>query len=282
MNKLILIILPLALYLTPLHATQNGQDSLRSFLEYIGEDSLTISKIMVSPETVMPMNTLNMYLMHSIKLEYNPTEQKMEWHCGWIDSVFARKSAEYLSLMIVQDTALYLIDPCLLHRFVTTPEPRYDEDILLLGAEYAICNFHAKEAILVPELYYDYHKELENAQKNQRFYSMIKFILTGSMYFGGFDKTLQKKFKTIVTNSDNSSLYYVQFRNVFNSYSDMDLARISKDQEEELVNILRIGAANGEKKSQLTYAFMLITGQFVEKDEVLGNEILSRLLNQGQ
>ena len=32
------------------------------------------------------------------------------------------------------------------------------------------------------------------------------------------------------------------------------------------------------KKSQMTYAFMLITGQFVERNEELGREILSTLL----
>lgn len=65
---------------------------------------------------------------------------------------------------------------------------------------------------------------------------------------------------------------------MLDSYSDIDLARISKWQEAELVNILLQGIANGEKKSQLTYAFMLLTGQFVDRNEKKGNEILSQLV----
>ena len=45
-----------------------------------------------------------------------------------------------------------------------------------------------------------------------------------------------------------------------------------------ILSILHQETANGEKKSQLTYAFMLLTGQFVEKDEKLGNELLSGVL----
>ena len=57
------------------------------------------------------------------------------------------------------------------------------------------------------------------------------------------------------------------------------MARISKEEEKELVNILLKGIEQGEKKSQITYAFMLLTGQFVEKDEILGQEILNTVFN---
>ncbi len=58
----------------------------------------------------------------------------------------------------------------------------------------------------------------------------------------------------------------------------MDLSRITEEQAATMVQILLQGIANGEKKSQLTYAFMLLTGQFVEKDEELGEQLLSMLL----
>lgn len=38
-----------------------------------------------------------------------------------------------------------------------------------------------------------------------------------------------------------------------------------------------VGCENGEKKSQIVYAFMLLTGQFVEKDDSLGNDLLRKL-----
>ena len=58
----------------------------------------------------------------------------------------------------------------------------------------------------------------------------------------------------------------------------MELARISKAEEKEFINILLAGVEHGEKKSQLTYAFMLLTGQFVDKNEILGQKILDKLL----
>ena len=58
----------------------------------------------------------------------------------------------------------------------------------------------------------------------------------------------------------------------------MELARISKAEEKEFINILLEGVKYGEKKSQLTYAFMLLTGQFVDKNEILGQKILNDLL----
>lgn len=72
---------------------------------------------------------------------------------------------------------------------------------------------------------------------------------------------------------------YVHFcRSFVDGYTDLELAQINKEQEKEIVNILLQGIAHGEKKSQLTYAFMLITGQFVEQDEELGKEILFKIL----
>ena len=94
-------------------------------------------------------------------------------------------------------------------------------------------------------------------------------------YFGD---NVNKKLNNILAESNESSPYYVQFENKLNAYSDMDLSRITEEQAATMVQILLQGIANGEKKSQLTYAFMLLTGQFVEKDEELGEQLLSMLL----
>ena len=94
-------------------------------------------------------------------------------------------------------------------------------------------------------------------------------------YFGD---NVNKKLNNILAESNESSPYYVQFENKLNAYSDMDLSRITEEQAATMVQILLQGIANGEKKSQLTYAFMLLTGQFVEKDEILGHKILNDLL----
>ena len=61
-------------------------------------------------------------------------------------------------------------------------------------------------------------------------------------------------------------------------YSDIELARISKAQEQKLADVLRVGIAQGDKKAELTYSFMLLTGLFVDKNESLGYEILHSLL----
>ena len=82
----------------------------------------------------------------------------------------------------------------------------------------------------------------------------------------------------IIAEKQENSHYYLLFRSMLDSYSNIDLARITKEQEKVLVNIILQGIASGEKKSQMIYAFMLLTGQFVEKNDIIGNEILSGLL----
>ena len=77
---------------------------------------------------------------------------------------------------------------------------------------------------------------------------------------------------------DEQAPYYTQFRKKLSDYSDIALARITKEQEKELENLLLLGITNGEKKSELKYSFMLLTGQFVEKNEKVGKEILCGLL----
>lgn len=77
---------------------------------------------------------------------------------------------------------------------------------------------------------------------------------------------------------DEQAPYYTQFRKKLSDYSDIALARITKEQEKELENLLLLGITNGEKKSELKYSFMLLTGQFVEKNEKVGKEILYGLL----
>lgn len=96
-------------------------------------------------------------------------------------------------------------------------------------------------------------------------------------YFGD---NVNKKLNNILAESNESSPYYVQFENKLNAYSDMDLSRITEEQTATIVNTLLVGMAEGEKMSQMTYAFMLLTGQFVEKDEILGHQILNDLLEK--
>ena len=142
MKKLIIFLSFLfVLSIVPSNATHDGLDSLRSFLEFVGEDSITISRIMDSPEAVKPSQTIQYYLMFRMRLESDSEDCPLEWHYGWNDTTFVVKSAEYLKNRIAQDTALSLIEPCLLERYVL--EPRYDEQILLACIEYAIDKFHS-------------------------------------------------------------------------------------------------------------------------------------------
>lgn len=261
----------------PLRASSNRQDSLRSFLEFVGEDSITISRIMDSPEAVKPSQTIQYYLMFRMRLESDSEDCPLEWHYGWDDTTFVVKSAEYLKNRIEQDTALSLIEPCLLERYVL--EPRYDEQILLACIEYAIDKFHIRNAFVIPEIYYGNHQELADWQEKRRFYEMIKFILLNPKFFYCFDKETNNILNRIIKESNNRSPYYAQYRTIVESYSDMELARITKHQQDEMVDVLLQGVANGEKIAELTYSFMLLTGQFVEKNEELGSKILSDLLS---
>lgn len=270
-------ILILLLLVAPVSATNNQQDSLRIFLKYLGEDSVTISQIIQSPEAANPLETIETYLMFNTKLVCDSSGQEMEWIEGWSDSVFVCKCAKYLQRLIVCDTALHLLNPCLLETFLINQ--KYKELIVVECAEQAVTFFHARQAILIPKLYYFNHKEIDSWQENWQFYEMVEMILIPQKHVYIFEETTNKKVDAILAESNELSPYYVQFRKILDGYTDMDLARITEEQEKELVGILHEGIAHGEKKCQMTYAYMLLTGQFVEKDEESGKQLLSTLLS---
>ena len=63
-----------------------------------------------------------------------------------------------------------------------------------------------------------------------------------------------------------------------NLISILSLAFLPCFVSSSLQALMLLGITNGEKKSELTYSYMLLTEQFVEKNKELGKEILCRLL----
>ena len=252
------------------------QDSLYLFCEQIGEDSTTISQIKNSPDAKIVRNFINNYLS-LLRLGYNRDLKQYEWYPGWEDSLYCCKYADYLTKRIVEDTALYLINGYLVDAYIMLIHHEYASKQLLYCVEYSIERFHSRNGYLVTDLYYN-KKGTDNWQEKLQLYEMTMFVLLNSEKIRYFDKDTNMKFDSIIAESNELSPQYWRFRNLLDGFSDIDLARISEEQKKELVKILLQGMANGEKKSQMTYAFMLLTGQFVEKDEALGNELLHRLL----
>ena len=278
MKKYFVIILCFFL-MAPLNATRYEHDSLRLFLENIGEDSVRISHIMSSPDTINPNNIVDNYLsLWRLRINQN---QQYEWYPGWGDSLYVSKYVEYMFQKIVQDTAIHLIDEYLCEAYLKLHYQDSAANAMLRIAEYAIENFHARgkggSAYLIPQLYY-YNKKVKDFQKYLQYYEMIKMILSPIKHFFCFDEQTNKKLSNIMAVKNGDSPYYFRFRILLDNYSDIKLARITKEQEKELADIILQGIDNGEKKSQMIYAFMLLTGQFVEKNEPLGEEILLHLL----
>lgn len=276
MKRFVFAILCLIHLVSPLKATRNELDSLYLFCEQIGEDSANISQILNSPDAAIPSFIIDNYLS-LLRLGYDYDQKQYEWYPGWGDSLYVCKYVDYLTQQIVQDTALSLIENYLEHAYILLFHHEYAVRRLLDCAEYSIVYFHSRSGYLIPELYY-LGKEANDWQEKLQFYAMTKFVLLGSEKMLYFDKDTNKKINAILAEPNELSPYYMRFRSKLDSYSDMDLARITKEQEEELANILLQGMANREKKSQMTYAFMLLTRQFIEKDETLGNELLHKVL----
>lgn len=275
-KHVLVIIFSLPILVAHSSATNYHRDTLRTFLENIGEDSIVINKVMSSSNVTDPLHLMDLYL--SLKrLQYDSIYEQLEWQIGWDDSVYVCKYVDYLTQQIVQDTALFLIEDYLENAYLLLFHHEYAVRRLLDCAEYSIVYFHSRSGYLIPELYY-LGKEANDRQKKLQLYEMTKFVISNSKKIRNFDKDTNKKINAILAEPNELSPYYMRFRSKLDGYSDMELARITKVQEAELVNILLQGIANGEKKSQLTYAFMLMTGQFVEKDQALGNEILSDLI----
>lgn len=280
MMKKYIFSLLLSFSIVSLCAAHSERDSLRMFLEFLGEDSITITKIMNSEKSWGPLGVIDEYLLYGARLTYDNDKKQVIWCSGREDTVFVCKCAEYVANKIVSDTVLDLIDPYLLDAYVIGPSFEKLRQILLRCAEYVITSFHSVEAIFIPEIYYTDHKELDNRQEKLCFYSMVNYILSGkvSNSFRSFDNETRMKIIAI-TESTESTYYYAQFRNVLDSYSKIELARISIEQKEELIKILKEGLIRGDQKATLTYSFMLQTGQFSNQNIDLGEKLFLYCIN---
>ncbi len=276
MRTHIYVILFWAFSLAPVNTKCNEQDSLLRFLEYVGEDSMVIAKILDCPEGREPLKVIKGYLLGKHRLIYNPHQCDVAWVCC-PDSILACRCVEYMTQKVVSDTALYLMHEYLLPSYLAAGHDTIVH-MLLNCAEYAVVAFHSRQALSITGLHYYNHEEIVNRQEKMRFYSMMEYILLNVKYFNGFDIETKCQLKKITGLQDVESPYFLKFRRLLDSYSDIDLARITDEQEQEMVSILQRGIANGEKKAELTYSFMLQTGQFLEKNEDLGTKILFDLL----
>jgi len=257
----------------------NAVDSLSYFLNYVGEDSITISRIIHSEFSIQPEKTIDTYLSLKFKLTYNTEKQELDWVLGWDDSVFVCRCTEYVTEKILCDTNLLLIDRYLLEAYVTNH--RYEEKMILESAICAISTYNARSAILIPELYYYNHRELDNWFAQYIHYSMIKYILLSRLNTFCIETNLCTWVNTLqkILTEDSNDKFYKLFREKLDNYSDLDLARLNSEQKQSIENILLQGCLYQDKKAMTTYAFMLLTGTIIKTDTNKGLNILSMVLD---
>lgn len=284
MKKTIINFIFLSVFAGNLFAFTAEQDSLYFFLRYIKEDSTDISRIMQSKYALKPLETLSNYVLYHFKLEYDSVENRMDWQFGWKDSVFIRKCDEYITHQILCDTNLSLVGPYLTEMFIGaySRQNRDEEKSLLKCSQTAIEIYHSRESLIIPELYYYNHKDIADRQEMRLLYTiMLKYILIGrynEVSIKEICPVTAEKLLSIMKDKEGGDTYYRIYRNLIDNYTDKELARLSVEQKNEVIKIITDGFQCGDKKATLVYAFMLITGQFVEKNEELGNKILSNLL----
>jgi hypothetical protein len=80
MKRFVFIMISLLQFISPLNAMSNKQDSLRVFLEQIGEDSAMISLVVNSPDAKEPRRIID---------NYNKKESIVDWQS--FDSYFLTK-----------------------------------------------------------------------------------------------------------------------------------------------------------------------------------------------
>jgi hypothetical protein len=162
MKRFVFTIIFLLQLVSPLKATPNKQDSLRVFLEQIGEDTTMISLIVNSPDAKEPSRIIVNY-RSLLRLGYDCNREQYEWYPGWEDSLYVCKYVDYLTQQIIQDTMLYLIKDYLEEVYLFLFQDEYAVGRLLNCAEYAIEKYHSRSGYLLPELYY-YNKKESIAQ----------------------------------------------------------------------------------------------------------------------
>ena len=177
-KHVLVIIFSLPILVANLSATNNQRDSLRTFLENIGEDSIIINRIMSSSDAADPLHIMDSYLALR-RLQYDSVYEQLEWQIGWDDSVYVCKYVDYLTQRIVQDTALSLIEDYLENAYLLLFHHEYAVRRLLDCAEYSIVRFHSRSGYLIPELCY-LGKETNDWQEKLQFYEMTKFVISNS------------------------------------------------------------------------------------------------------
>ena len=274
MKKLVLSI-TLIIQFIPLYSSRTN-DSLQVFLKCVGEDSIIISNILNAKE---PSLVISMYLSN-YRLQYDSCENDLVWMCEQKDSSFIHNCNKCLTKRIYSDTALNWIDPYLIGSYLTSYKTK-DEKLILNCAEYAVEHFYSRAALLIPELYYYNHQDIDGWEIRYNQNLMQQYILLGkskSLRFIGDTTLLNTSLNGILKSTDNSYSYYSSFRKSIDSLTDMELACLTIEKKTEMVELVKKGLYNDDKAT-VTYAFMLITGTFAQQDISKGYQILESFLD---
>lgn len=267
------------------HAEVKPNESLQTLLMYV-EDSCHAQQIINSYSDILKSDSLydsdfivECYLLYPSRLRYDSIRRDWKLEFGWSDSVFFKRSIEYTANIILKDTALDLVSRYLYNNYLMPLD--YSSNSIVHWAKEIVNKFHSTDALGILTLHY-YNKmlthdkdEYEHAEALLTYYKMLEYVLRGNK------RTFHYSPATIIPRNTEwfntievKGSYYHVYRNEIKQFTNIQLARLSSKDNMRIQSLLQQGIDNGEEECIIVWAFMKITGCFVEKNIEEGKRIL--------
>lgn len=261
--------------------TSSECDSIRSFLEFIGETEPYISQIIEN--TNVPYDSIVFW--YEVGFSYNEFEEHGYWT---MEPSRVNLGKDYYIRRIVSDTALYNLH-ILYNRFVSTQ----NNDSLIYCFQYATEKFRDPFAATYYKMLrqLDFRRDKSQEKECLYLYSIMEYavlvgdfkdiidcsiILQDSILLSELKLANKKRLQT-----DAPDTYFGQYTMYLsNVYKNNSLAILSDEDTRELEKLLMEGSSHGEHSCAAILAFAKITGMILDKNVIEGKQILSSIWPQ--
>lgn len=254
-------------------------DSIRCFLEGIGEQEVYIKKIIEDYPNMSYKDIFDAYLQG---FRLNNIDSEWRWSFG---PRYFDMNNSYLYEKIIQDTIVSLLHPLYMNSF-----SKNDKDSVLYCCLYAINHFNSQSAAAY---YEDIHKRkyqnnpsLDN-QCALLYAMMVYYVLIGgAQHFTTHDINLvpcdtlwvaENKKRRLENGNDSVDPYNLYYDIVILPAFEQSLLLLTPKDKENILGILDRGIQLGSRSCAITKAFALITGVVLDQNISEGKELLVRL-----
>ena len=278
---------------------ENRIDSIYTFLSFMGESNDNIKQIIDAFPLYSYDDIVEMYLGNmGIPVAFNTTTLEWEWGLPaqiGTDSIYVRRSIDYLMDRIINDSLTYLLDKYVWNYYYNS-EVRYihvNMGYIVLCTEVALEKLHIPMAAQLLLWYYYNEIQRRNSsfvQAKYLYYAMACYVYSGGKQYSGLDcdfptdmwlydanwiEKCNKRAKQDVELNTYGIDYYGKYRELVYWKSNSRVPLILEDSTmKAFEKALDIGIEFSDVECTLTKAFALITGSILRCNTTQGKVLL--------